>query len=196
MDAGLRLVTERLVLRPWQPAEAPRVLDLYGRLEVVRWLGDGEPVVMTDEDQARRTVARFAELSEAPPVCFLAAEVAATGVIAGTVLLNSLPGEGAEVEIAWHFHPDSWGHGYATEAARALMAYGFAGGLSEIWALTHLGHERSIAVCRRLGLRHRGREQGWYDVPMEVFSLTTEEYDAGRVPGSRWDSDGPGTRPG
>jgi hypothetical protein len=37
-----------------------------------------------------------------------------------------------EVEVGWHLHPDSWGHGYATEAARAVIDRGFgraAGGL-------------------------------------------------------------------
>jgi hypothetical protein len=36
--------TERLVVRPWRAAEASRLLDILRRLEVARWLGDGEPV--------------------------------------------------------------------------------------------------------------------------------------------------------
>jgi RimJ/RimL family protein N-acetyltransferase len=184
------LHTARLVLRRWEHDDAARVLDLYGRLEVVRWLGDGPPRVMETLDQAHAAVDRWAERSVATPLGFWAAEVLATGVVAGTVLLAQLPGtrdpvnpevgheRQHEVELAWHFHPDSWGHGYATEAAAALLAHGFAGGLPRIWALTHLDNDRSRRLCERIGLRHVGREQPWYDVAMEVYLLTAEEYDA------------------
>jgi RimJ/RimL family protein N-acetyltransferase len=180
--------TARLTLRRWSPSDADRILDLYGRLEVVRWLGDGPPRVMTTREQAVSAVERWAELSTAAPCGFWAAEVTATGVVSGTVLLAELPGvpgETPEVEIAWHFHPDSWGHGYATEAAGALLEHGLAAGLPRIWALTHVGNERSMRVCERIGLRHLGREQSWYDVPMEVYRVTAREHDSGRVPGSR-----------
>ena len=58
-----------------------------------------------------------------------AAQVKQTGVVAGTVLLVPLPPEqnaddAGRIEVGWHFHPDSWGHGYATEAAAALLAQG------------------------------------------------------------------------
>ena len=55
------------------------------------------------------------------------------------MLLLTLPNdEAGEVEIGWHLHPDAWGHGYASEAARAVLAHGFAHGLPEILAVTHL----------------------------------------------------------
>jgi RimJ/RimL family protein N-acetyltransferase len=172
----MEIATERLVLRPWRADDAPRMLAIYSRMDVVRWLGDGEPVLMTDLEQAGRTIDRWSELSARPPLGFWAAEIAATGVVAGTVLLAALPGDAGDVEIGWHFHPDSHGHGYATEAARALLGHGFAAGLPALWALTHLGNERSQVLCRRLGMRERGEEQSWYDVPMLVFSLSAQEY--------------------
>ncbi len=193
------LETARLRLRPWSVDETDRVLDLYGRLEVVRWLGDGPPRVMETLDQALRTIDRWEELSTTPPLGFWAVEVLDTGTVAGTVLLADLAGGGSAsggadeaVEVAWHFHPDSWGHGYATEAATALLGHGFAHGLPRIWALTHLGHDRSGRVCERIGMRHVGREQPWYDVAMEVYLITAEDHAAaprpgGRVPGPRSD---------
>jgi RimJ/RimL family protein N-acetyltransferase len=177
----VELRTDRLRIRPWHAAEAPRVLATYSLVEVVRGVADGDPRPMETLDQADRAIARWAEHAETPPRGVWAVEVAETGVVAGTVLLVGLPGDGADVEIAWHLHPDSWGHGYATEAAAAVLAHGFAGGLREIYALTHLGHDRSQAVCRRIGLRYRGRQQSWYSVAMEVFALTADEY--GRRPG-------------
>lgn len=37
------LETARLILRPWRHDDAPRLLDLQSRIEVMKWLGDGEP---------------------------------------------------------------------------------------------------------------------------------------------------------
>ena len=77
--------------------------------------------------------------------------------------------EGGEVEVGWHLHPDSWGNGYATEAARAALRRGFAAGLDEILAVVRPGNEASVAVCRRLGMTPLGRTTRWYDTELEVF---------------------------
>ncbi|HQR28110.1 MAG TPA: GNAT family N-acetyltransferase [Nocardioides sp.] len=174
----MSIPTERLLLRPWRHEDAERVLAVYSCLEVVRWLGDGPPRPMADLGEAHRAVDRWAARGALPPLGVWAVEVAGTGQVAGTVLLARLPGEpdpDGAVEIAWHLHPDSWGHGWATEAAAALLDHGFALGLPEVLALTHLDNTRSQAVCRRLGMRELDRGQEWYDVPMRVFSVTPAE---------------------
>ena len=168
--------TERLRLRPWRVDEAPRLLDILNRVEVVRWLGDGEPRLMEDLAQARRTILRYAELSERPPRGFWAVEVRETGVVAGSVLLLTLPNaEHDEVEIGWHLHPDSWGHGIASEAAAALLSYAFAHGLDEVLAVTHLDNHRSQAVARKIGMLHLGVTEKWYDEPSELFRARAGE---------------------
>ncbi|GGF39596.1 N-acetyltransferase [Marmoricola endophyticus] len=164
--------TERLTLRPWTLDDAPRVLELYSSMEVVRWLGAGPPRVLTTLDDARERIASDWDRSLVAPRGVWAVVPRATEVPVGSVLLVDLPSSGGEVEIGWHLHPDSWGHGYATEAARAVLAHGFAGGLRTIWATTHLTNERSQAVCRRLGMTDRGTTREWYDVDSRAFSLT------------------------
>lgn len=58
------------------------------------------------------------------------------------------------VEVAWRLDPAHWGRGYATEAARASLAYGFgAGGLREIIAITTTLNRRSQSVMERVGMR-------------------------------------------
>lgn len=59
------------------------------------------------------------------------------------------------VEIGWRLAYAHWGHGYATEAARAVLAFGFdALRLSEIVSFTTVSNVRSRAVMDRIGLAH------------------------------------------
>lgn len=57
------------------------------------------------------------------------------------------------VEIGWRLSPAAWGQGYASEAARAALAWGFANlDLKEIVAFTAQTNLRSQAVMRRIGM--------------------------------------------
>ena len=61
------------------------------------------------------------------------------------------------VEVGWRLSREHWGHGYATEAARVAMAYGFdVVGLDEIVSFTVPANRRSVAVMERLGMRYAG----------------------------------------
>jgi RimJ/RimL family protein N-acetyltransferase len=173
----VHLQTERLVLRPWRDDEAPRLLDIQSRVEVMTWLGDDEPVLMKDLAEAHAKIERYHVLSATAPLGCWAVEIRETGVVAGTVLLLELPNaEDHEVEIGWHLHPDSWGRGYASEAARALLAHGFEAGLSEILAVTHLDNFPSQGVCRKIGMTDQGVVEKWYDGPSQLFRITAAEH--------------------
>ena len=57
------------------------------------------------------------------------------------------------VEIGWRLAFHSWGHGYATEAARACLAYGFSDfGFRELVSFTTRCNRRSIAVMEQIGM--------------------------------------------
>lgn len=59
------------------------------------------------------------------------------------------------VEIGWRLLPEFWGRGYATEAARACLAFGFATlGLPEVVAFTTPANRRSRRVMERVGMLH------------------------------------------
>ena len=169
MGGGAEVLgTARLRLRPWttSPEDLARLDDIYGRDEVTRWLG-GSPSIPSAE-----LVARWAAVSAADDRfgCW-AIEPLDGRPVAGTVLFKPLPNGVGEVEVGWHLHPDSWGHGYATEAARAVIDRGFALGLPEVYAVVRPGNEASLAVCRRLGMAPLGRMRRWYDVELEAFRL-------------------------
>jgi RimJ/RimL family protein N-acetyltransferase len=174
----MHLETERLLIRRWTHDDVERLLDIQSRPEVVKWLGDGEPVLMKDLDEAHQRVEGYdARCAQGAPYGFWAVEVRETGVVAGSVLLLVLPhAEAGEVEIGWHLHPDSWGHGYASEAARAILGHGFAHGLPEILAVSHTDNHPSQAVMRRIGMTDRGIVEKWYDGPSALYGLTAAEW--------------------
>jgi RimJ/RimL family protein N-acetyltransferase len=66
-------------------------------------------------------------------------------------------------------HPDSWGKGFSSEAARAVLQRGFADGLPEVWAVMYMKNRRSAAVCRRIGMQLLGITRLWYHEPSLMF---------------------------
>jgi RimJ/RimL family protein N-acetyltransferase len=161
------LRTGRLRLRPWTTSDADiaRLTDLYSREEIIRWVG-GTPSVPPVE-----LVSRWAEVHALDERYGCWAIECADASVAGTVLFKPLPNGVGEVEVGWHLHPDSWGHGYATEAARAVIDRGFGAGVPEVYAVVRPGNQASMAVCARLGMQLIGRFRRWYPVELETFRL-------------------------
>ncbi len=117
---------------------------------------------------------------EGPEAGVFAMERKEDGVVAGMAVLVPIPASKdvdrstspeQEMEIGWHLHPDSWGHGFATEAALALVARGFAAGLTELYAVTKPTNGPSQAVCLRLGMEDLGLRTDWYDQELRAFCL-------------------------
>ncbi|SCL30346.1 Protein N-acetyltransferase, RimJ/RimL family [Micromonospora nigra] len=172
------VTTDRLVIRAWTdaPADLDRFYDIYSRDEVMRWLGGGAGRLTDPAQAAPRLAAWSARFDRyAGRYGLWAVQVRATGVVAGTVLVKPLPGCDGEtptgdIEVGWHLHPDAQGHGYATEAARAMLDREFALGGRRVYAVVAPGNERSTAVCRRLGMTPVGRRTNWYGgVEVETF---------------------------
>lgn len=168
------LSTERLRLRAWEPEDADFVYDMYSRWEVQRFIGL-VPRVMEDRSEATRLIERCR--SHIHPVHgFWAVERSTDAQLVGTILLKSIPASGepplqpsGDTEIGWHFHPGYWGNGYASEAAAAVLEYGFAAGLGEVVAVTNPRNLASQAVCARIGMKHRGLTDRYYNTECELF---------------------------
>ena len=199
MNGVENLETERLILRPWEPEDAGFVLDLYSRWEVQRFIGN-PPRVMLDRGEAEDRIRAWRAMDHAvhavwavqlkstahpsnPPQQTNPAQPRNPGhsqpALAGTLLLKSIPASGAELplqpsddtEIGWHFHPDHWGMGYATEAAAAVLNYAFAGGLPKVVAVTNPANAASQRVCTRIGLLHQGQTSRYYNALCELYEL-------------------------
>jgi RimJ/RimL family protein N-acetyltransferase len=76
-----------------------------------------------------------------------------------------------DIEIGWHFHPRHWGHGYATEAAHAVLGHAFDDlELPVVNGVAYEGNEPSFSVMRRLGMTFRGTTDRWYDTSFEWWA--------------------------
>ncbi|HEY7049957.1 MAG TPA: GNAT family N-acetyltransferase [Jatrophihabitantaceae bacterium] len=144
------LTTDRLLLRHWRESD----LDPWAAMNADREVREFFPTVLTREESAA-SVARFQADLEQRGYGWWALEIRATGEFIGFTGLDpvddGLPFNG--VEIGWRLARPAWGHGYASEAARAVLAYGFdVLELPEILAITAVGNVRSQAVMRRIGM--------------------------------------------
>jgi RimJ/RimL family protein N-acetyltransferase len=146
------LETARLVLRRWTAADRAPFAALNADPEVMRYFPGTLSRRQSDAlaDSIEATFERYGfglwavEVKGGPPF------VGFTG-LAPLNPLVPYPG----IEVGWRLARPAWGHGYATEAARASVAHGFgAAGLAEIVSVTAAVNTPSRAVMRRLGMVH------------------------------------------
>jgi RimJ/RimL family protein N-acetyltransferase len=149
------LETLRLRLEPFDETHFAGLLALNSDPLVMQFLGDGSPAtameVQASIDSAKARWDRFGFSWWS----FIRKD---SGEIIGAGCIQHIENEPAHpVEIGWRLTRDHWGHGYATEAARAMLAFAFDElGIASIHATTHPSNERSINVMKRLGMRSLG----------------------------------------
>lgn len=147
-----RLVTERLVLRRWERSDLEPFAALNGDPETMRHF----PAPLSRE-ASDAMVRRIETGFDADGLGHFAVELVAAGRLAGAIGLSRvsppLPFAPA-IEVGWRLDRRYWGHGYATEAARAVLRYGFdEKGFGEMVAFTAAVNEPSRAVMERLGMQ-------------------------------------------
>lgn len=157
------LRTDRLSLRPWRESDVQPWAAMNADPQVREYLGG----VMTPE-QSAASLAHFQAQLDERGFGFWAVEVRSTGEFIGFTGLDQaddgMPFTG--IEIGWRLARSAWGHGYATEAALASLAFGFETlALPEIVAVTTATNLRSQAVMRRLGMTRDPAED--FDDPTE-----------------------------
>lgn len=150
------LQTHRLVLRPFMPGDFEQLQRIVDH-PAVREANGAEPRALT--------AAAHAQKGKSPRSggdLELAIVVRRTGRVAGACEL--IMGPRRSGEIGYLLGRRFWGHGYATEVARALVAYGFDGlGLGQLYAVVSVDNPRSRRVLEKAGfawdalLRRRGR---------------------------------------
>ena len=176
----MELHTDRLLLREFVSADWPAVLA-YQRDP--RYLQFYEWTDRTAGD-AQRFVQMFIEQQEEQPrrKFQLAVVLKATGQLIGNCGIRNASASAHEADIGYELSPDHWGHGYATEAARAVVQFGFAElKVHRIGAWCIADNVASVRVLEKLGLKLEGRLRDkeyfkgrWWDTLM--YGLLENEW--------------------
>ena len=180
---ALPIVTERLVIRRYTHDDIPDVLGFASQPSVASVTSRRIPA--TEEG-----VRSYIDLQnsyqpfEKTKVFELAVERKGDGKVIG--LLGLIRGDHRQGEIGWALGVEYRGQGYATEAARALVDYGFTSlGLHRIHADTNSDNLASWRIMERLGMRREALLRGsvyeegkWLD--RYVYGMLADEWrDAG-----------------
>jgi RimJ/RimL family protein N-acetyltransferase len=157
MPAAPTLRTERLILRPWRDQDVAAFAALNADPEVMEEMGG--PRSRADSEAAAR---RIREHFDAHGYGGWAVELPRVESFIGFIGL-AVPGFEAFftpcVEIGWRLTRAYWGHGYATEGARAALDFGFEKlGLGEIVSFATTTNLRSRRVMERIGMTRRAEE--------------------------------------
>ncbi len=150
----LELRTPRLLFRPFGPEDEEALFQFLNEPRVRRYLCDDLPVpremvqeqiALSQRNFRERGFGQFSLFREEAPGTF----IGFTGL--GCIDDSEL------VEVWYGLSPEHWGQGLATEAAGAMLRFGFEQlGLQEIWAGADLDNAASFRVMERLGMTRVG----------------------------------------
>ena len=174
-----RIESERLVLRRITRDDYDFFARIHAMPEVRRYIGNGRP---HSAEESRAWIERMLATYESLNLGQLAVVRKSDGQLIGrcglsdlVVEANAAPGtiprgwfQRAQVparielihalDLGYTFDPASWGHGYATEAARCVFDYARANlRWSRIVSVIHPDNARSLRVAERCGLRREGQ---------------------------------------
>jgi RimJ/RimL family protein N-acetyltransferase len=162
------LVTERLVLRPPHEDDIPDLVELANTRRVADMLARMPHPY--GESEARDFIQRTAERTNG---CAYALTLAESGAFIGGAGLDAKP---RGLELGYWIGEPYWGHGYATEAAHALIDLAFrATEIEQLNVSCRVVNEASRRVIHKCGFRYAG--QGMIDslsagrVPVELYIL-------------------------
>jgi RimJ/RimL family protein N-acetyltransferase len=145
--------TDRLLLRRFTEDDLDAVHAIQSREDVTRYLYWGPRTREQARESLRMKIASSALRDEGDDLT-LAVVLPETGTVIGDVLLIWRSREHRQGEIGYIFHPDHGGHGYATEAAAAMVRLGFDGlGLHRVYGRIDARNTASARVLERLGMR-------------------------------------------
>jgi ribosomal-protein-alanine N-acetyltransferase len=150
---GPTIVTTRLVLRRWRADDRTPFAALNADPEVMRYFE--RPLTREESD---RSIERFEARFDADGFAQWAVERREDGRFLGFTGLAPATFEASFtpcIEVGWRFARSAWGHGYATEAGRAALGFGFdVRQFDAILSWTSVLNLPSIAVMERLGMHH------------------------------------------
>lgn len=163
--AAQAVETERLLLRAWRASDVDAYAVLHADPLAMRHVGPGRPLT---REEAATGLAALVGRWEVHGFGWWAVEERATSRVIGRAGLWHPPGW-PDPELGWLLARDRWGKGFATEAARAALAYGFDDRrMDRVTSIIRVANSASQRVAARLGMRvggettWRGNAARWY----------------------------------
>lgn len=176
MPVQVHLETERLMLRRFTADDGLFLFELDDDPNVMRYLtgGSGTPLVQIETSILPAMLAWHARSDH---LGFWVVIEKSSGESVGW--LHFRPDAGAPVsepELGYRLRRSSWGRGYATEGARALIDKGFArDGVKRVTAKTYHDNLGSRRVMKKLGMRHVRSLRFTADEMRELFGVASPE---------------------
>jgi ribosomal-protein-alanine N-acetyltransferase len=149
------IVTARLILRPWNTADAAALQPLADRREIADTM-ISVPHPFT-EQYATNWIAGHADACARGHACHFAITLSNTGSLVGAAELRAIDAEHSHAELSFWIGVEWWGQGFATEAAQALVCHGFERlNLNRILAFHMVRNPASGQVLEKIGMRREG----------------------------------------
>ncbi len=151
----MQIVTPRLILREFKESDFDALRDIDSRPEMHTF--EKELPGVEETRQSLDTYIRDA--LDLPRVHHqLAITIQPADTARGIVKLSRQWQAIREWEVGWAIHPEEWGRGYATEAAKYLINWGFTAlNIHRIVAYCHVDNLPSVRVMEKLGMHRDGR---------------------------------------
>ncbi|MFC0627097.1 GNAT family N-acetyltransferase [Kribbella deserti] len=148
------LHTERLRLRPFDDADADELFALHSNAFVLRYW-DSPP--WTERDRSARFIAACRQLAESGTGARLAVDRSSDGTFLGWCSLSQWNPDYRSASLGFCFTEASWGYGYGTEAARALLGWAYDTlDLNRVQAEADTRNVACARVLEKLGFVHEG----------------------------------------
>jgi ribosomal-protein-alanine N-acetyltransferase len=151
------LETERLILRNWVLADAQKLFEICADADVMKYLGAGKPYETIE--QANDFLCWAESYQKENGFCRWAVLLKENREIIGSCGF-ARPHGTEEIELGYLLDKKFWGRGFATEATRACLQYGFEQlKFNETIATTDLENVASQKVLEKIGFIKRGIEK-------------------------------------
>lgn len=148
------LHTARLRLRPFADADTDALFELHSSPIVLRYW-DAPP--WSDRTRAERFITRCRQIAEEGTGTRLAVDRVGDGAFLGWCSLSRWNPDFRSASLGYCFKETAWGHGYATETARAVLQWALDTlDLNRVQAETDTRNAASARVLEKLGFRREG----------------------------------------
>ena len=167
------LETERLILRGYRAEDAPAVATLQGDAEVQRHMGGRIDATLKG---AYAKMLNHTALWHFRGFGKWGVEEKASARLIGRAGFLDYPYEWPGPELGWTLLPEFWGKGYASEAGRAALDWGFETlGAARVLSMIQPANDASINVARKLGMTY-WRLWDDEDGPQQLWSVTRDDW--------------------